>query len=205
MPATRDELSQAILDRTGLSAGDALAQPAALQAAIKAGARRYAIEGEWPWLNVEVTVNTVANTDTYAVPADYQRTTYLAYNGYDLEPRDVRDLHLLDALSASQPSLYGVRAGLLVLRPSPDAVYPLKHGYQRTEPALAAGSDTVLLPDAYTDYLVLHGALWLVIRTKDVEHAAVLRAELKDYRQSMGLEQVRASGSRRVRTVYRGT
>lgn len=204
MPATRDELSQAILDRTGLPSGDALAQPAALQAAIKHGQRAYGVEGDWPWLQVEETINTVANTSTYSVAVNYRRTNYLFYQGTDLEPRDARDLHLLDAVSTSSPTLYGVTAGSIVLRPTPNAVYALTHGYQRMEAVLAAGSDPVLLPDAYTDYLVSHAALYIAVRLKDADLATLLRAELKDWRDRMAMEQIRASGSRRLRTVWRG-
>lgn len=137
----------------------------------------------WKFLRSSFSVNTVADTQAYAITActdtdallavmtvagflEWKKDTFLIYRQSagvatqqelpycDYESFRVRWLR--GSPSSQQPSMWTIRErdNALLLGAKPDAVYVLTGDYQRRAPALAADANEPLFPAAYHELIV---------------------------------------------------
>lgn len=161
--------------------------------------KRIALVHDWPWLQVEGTVNVVANTNTYALPADFLRLISLRHTD-TAENLYIRSIQELDQyLGTSRPMAFAVWGGNIVLAATPNGTYTLKLRYIKQETVLVAGSDTPVIP-SYWDEGVIEAAVVQLLRISmrmDEATAAEerfqtwLRETQDNIRQTRGTPRVR--------------
>lgn len=194
-------LEVSVRRKLGLGDTDPVVPDAVLVEAINEANQSISTEKDWPWLYKEVSGTTTPASDLLALPADFARAIFLTVKGDDVEPRSSRDL----ARFRTQPSgmaLYGVPtyyapAGPnFKLSPTPgvNSSYPYVMGYVSTEPLLAAGGDTPLLPVAYQGWLVTRAAMLVTVRTENTERLAALQVEDEAWRKRV-IDNVRRSSA----------
>lgn len=198
---THTQFRTRVYDRLGLPTDDGHVTTAQVTSALNAALQEYATEYDWPWLQAEETITTVADDGGYALPTRYGRTLYVTNKATqaDLEYRPQRALTAYWG-ETGEPRFYSGLWGELTLHPTPDAVYTLTHGYVRSEAEFSADGDTALLPDAFADFLVLIAARKIALRRKDVEmhrllsdeHAAWLSRLRNEVRRTAFLGRVKA-------------
>lgn len=178
----------------GIPAGDTSITDATIDSAINRALRDIANTADWPWLWASDAVALAAGASSFVPPTAWVRTDYLTESGRDLVLMSKRELATHSQSAAGRPWAYGVYGGTIRITPAADAAYTLQHGYTRTEPVLLSPSDSPLLPDAHSEWLVNVAASKLAIRTNNTERIEQYRAEatgarqraLDDFRRSRG-------------------
>lgn len=194
-----------VYDRLGLPTTDGHVTSAQVTSALNAALQEYATEYDWPWLQAEETVTTAADDEGYALPTRYARTLYVL-NDADNENLEYRPAQALVQYAGrtDRPLYYSGLWGELVLSPTPDAVYTLRHGYVRAEAEFSADGDTALLPDAFAEFLVTIAARKIAVRRKDTELHRLLSDEYQAWVTRLRNEVRRTAFLGRVRAFDRG-
>lgn len=203
--ATRLQLQERVYSRLGLPTDDGHVTATAVQEALRAALQEYATEADWPWLLSEETITTVSGTRTYALPTGYVRTVYLidASGTAELEYRPRRQLSSYEE-DQDRPRFYTGLVGTIALYPKPNGVYTLTHGFVRSEPELTTDGSTPLIPDAFSDFIVVLAARKIAVRRKDAEHKQLLDVEYAQWLQRLLNEQRRTAFLGGVKAVFRG-
>lgn len=104
-----------------------------------------------------VTFPTVASTDKYNVPSDYNVVMSLAdqTNKRPLRKTSFAFINANPSQTNQQPTRYAIEQGYIHLWPTPDAVYTIQMMYRANPTDLSAGSDTPVFPDAWHEGLPL--------------------------------------------------
>lgn len=202
LSAYHDEVKEAL----GLSATDPVVTDATLTRMLNQSAKYIATIRDWPWLYDESTINTVAGTGTVAVPSGATTINFLRgasssdKNSWELKPKQARDA--LDVKELDGPPLFyyvNEPDAVIVLTPTPDTVYNLTCGFTKVELEASSDSDTYLLPDEYSPWLVAEAAMRMAVRTNNVERLASLRNAAAEWRAEI-LDNVRRhSGPTKIR------
>ncbi len=192
-------LRQEVLETAGLASDDARFPEATLDRMINRGLRSLSAEHIWPWLQDSETLTTVSGTESYAPASAWVRTKRLTCEGYDLVEMQVESATpFLEGTGA--PVGYFIEEDEIHLVPVPDGVYSVEHVYEAEEPELTSGSDSPLLPDRYTDWLVYTVLVQVATRLRDDGLYRIAdRERSKWYRRSSD-EVRRSTGSLPVRT-----
>lgn len=121
------------------------------------------------------TINLVAGTASYSLPADFLETRYIAdlTNDNTLVPVDLVDFDVLPT-STGTPDQFSARGANLLVWPTPDAALALTHNYWRSPTALSGDSDVPeLLPASpYHELLVSYATSRAFRRQNDLNQAA---------------------------------
>lgn len=195
----RDE----VLSRIGLPDDDGMAQPADLNRAINAALAEYAIEGDWPWLQAETTITTVAGTATAALPTDFVRAVSARIGDEEVAYRAPGQVIYL-ANDRDQPRYYTGGIGVIQWVPTPDSTYDIVLRYVQAEPVLVADGDEPLLPANYHDYITVKAARKMAERLKDPQLLGILRASEQEWYMKLKGDQRRTTSLGRIRSFFRG-
>lgn len=160
--------------------------------------RRQSARKPWPWLEKQVTLNTVAGTKSYGLPADHRTT--LEINGADrsLEVFSRREHVRLQERSGA-PAAYVVRNNDIHLLPTPNDAEALVHLYIATPAALVNGTDEPEIPDAFVDWLITETAIQFAIAVGDSERVDALGRIASWWWDSIRDEVRQTRGSTRIR------
>lgn len=194
-----------VYDKLGLPTTDGHVTTAQVNAALNAALQEYATEYDWPWLQSEATITTVAGTQTYALPARYTRTLYLIDGDGqgELEYRPRRQLAAYEG-ETGRARFYSGLVGTVALYPEPNDAVTLTHGYVISEAEMDDDADTILLPDAYADFLVTIAARKIALRRKDTELKRLLDEEHTQWLGRIRNEQRRTMFLGGVKAIDRG-
>lgn len=160
--------------------------------------RRQSARKPWPWLETQATLNTVAGTKSYDLPANHRTT--LEINGADrtLEVFSRRD-HARLQTSSGTPVAYVVRNNDVHLLPTPVEAEALVHLYIATPATLVAGTDVPEIPDAFVDWLITETAIQFAIAVGDSERVDALGRIASWWWDSIQDEVRQTRGSTRIR------
>lgn len=128
--------------------------------------RRIAMVHDWPWLQNEKTITTVAQQATYTLPSDFLRLVSLRFVDNTIPVNlSLRSNQEVDEVPGpGQPHVYSIWNGKVKLAPFPVGTYTLSLRYIRQEDVLVNDTDAPLIPD-YWDNGVIDGALVELYRT----------------------------------------
>lgn len=141
------QLRDAVRTRIGVPASDSFYTDPVLTDLVNESVQAVAAEHDWPWLQASTTFNTVAGTQAYTPPVDWNRTKALTVDGFDsIQWRSLQEIREYPSTSRGNPAFFTVYGDQLRLTPVPDAVYVIQHDYLKDEPFLAGDTDTPLLP-----------------------------------------------------------
>lgn len=193
------EYRAAVRLQLGLAAADAVIPDEIVLWALNGAAKNIATEKDWPWLYNEETADTTEDDSSLPLSSEYTRTVFVTVDGgTPLEPRSHIDL-ASDRTTTGRPWAYTVDANALRLYPVPDDAYPVVHAFYRTEPDLVLETDSPLLPDAYSERLVLEAAIKVAVRTNNTGRLKELREEVVDKRKAMTDNYIRMNKPGRIR------
>tara|TARA_R110002020_G_scaffold1690_5_gene7685 strand:- start:339 stop:956 length:618 start_codon:yes stop_codon:yes gene_type:complete len=155
-----------VLETAGLASDDSRFPSATLNRIINRALRSVSAEHDWPWNQVQATVNTVASTATSNLPSNTCKIIRLAIDNDDLIPLSARE-GATYSQDTGQPRAYWVEQDKINWAPVPDGVYAVNAIYSKYEDALSGDSDTPNLPTRYTDWLVNTALVQVSQRIRD--------------------------------------
>ena len=159
----------AVRTRLGVSPTDSFFPDPQLTDLINEALQATNNEDFWPWVQGTATINTVAGTAAYAVPADWHLTKALYIPGF--EPMILSNLQDVDFITVQgQPVAYVVFQDQVVLSPTPDGVYQVTHQYYKQEPNLVADTDTPLMPAEFHYAIVAYASHLAHMRSGEVDY-----------------------------------
>lgn len=178
------ELRDAVRTRCGFNDRDSMHTPASLNAAINEANWDLADEQDWPWATATETLTTTAGTAEVAVASNWLATIALHSTDnviFRLDPIGIDEIDLY-ADSQGRPQVFAEFGGQLVLGPTPDAAYSLRHRYRKAEPELTADDDTPLSPVSMHRLIVERAASLAYLREGNVVEA---RLAEENYRNQL--------------------
>lgn len=125
--------------------------------------RQVTAEQDWFWLETSTTFTTVANDNRYDVPTNYMRTEGIVFEDDGTPLALVPKLDVYRYTGAGRPVVYSLEGGEIVLGPTPDGAYTLRHLYVFSEPELTADGQAALVPDEFSTGVVEY-ATYLCLR-----------------------------------------
>lgn len=159
--------------------------------AVNRAYRKVLSSGYWRFMEDTTTVSVAADTTVVALPISINQLRAVGMadassNGIVLEavtPEEILQLQNIspDSGMTSKYSLIGNSS--IYLWPPPDATVTLKVYYVEAPTALAADSDTSLIPDPYDDLVVYAAAADLAMRERDINSATYY---LNEYNSMLG-------------------
>jgi len=191
------QLRTTVDQRTGIGL-----DPVAVNHFVAEAAAAISIEHDWPWLERSGTFLTTAGVDTYAVPADWNRTLTLRLAG---QPPMYRAASLADLeddepeATTGEPDSFAVYGTSLVLRPVPSGTVSVAHRYLRVEAELVVDTDEPLMP-AQFHHAIAEMAAALVCRRRGDGREANFMAAYGAWRTRMIADHHRQRPKARVRT-----
>jgi hypothetical protein len=173
-----------------------------LDSSINSGLRAMAADYDWPWLQVEGSLVTVANQSTYATSGltGWVRTLWIQDDARDLEYRQRREVTRYKLNTGPRAFIYTISADQIVLAPTPTEVRTLTHAYIRTEPPLVNGSDAIVCPDHFSDLAVLYATIEEATRLKDTALRNLLISDKNEWIGRLRDNVRRSSATVRLRS-----
>lgn len=147
-----------------------------ITAQINAALKQVASEQDWPWLESSATITSANGIQSYAVPTGWVRTTAIIDTAAGV-PLDERSVEEIDSFTAvAHPLYFALYGDAVLLGPTPDAVYSLKHRFVKAESVLSAGTDLPLIPRAFDEGVVEFATALCHLFTRQTEKAAEAQA-----------------------------
>lgn len=178
---TLTQLRDAVRIRLGVPVSDAFYTSAVLTDLVNEGLQAYSTEVDWPWLGTSTTFSTVAGTQAYTPPANWNRTKLLTPDESDtlvlMSLAEVRE-YGKEEHDRAFPTVYTIWGEQILLAPVPAGIYTIKHDYIKAEPELDQDNDTPLLPSQYHYALVHFAAAAGQLRQNETQR---WEAEMKNY------------------------
>lgn len=183
-------------------------------------------EKQWPFLRAAGTFDTVAGTDSYALPADMASVDWGSFwleadvandiSAIKLRPVDVEywEQRLLEqAKNATATSgrnkpeiVFQTKVPSIGLWKVPDDVYTINYTYWTINDELSAYTDETAIPDRYVK-VIIDGAMWYAYMFRDnIESATKMEKKFKDGIERMRIELInRSQVMRSGQLPYRGS
>lgn len=181
--STLDELRVLVKDRGQIADDDFHLTPQRLTRIVNAALRKVSLTEDWPWLYAESQIATVAGTNTYSAPSDFNRVYSIHHNdnGDQLQRRGVRYVESFDTNARGRPSVYAIKDDEIIVAPTPDSAYTLNLTYVRFEPKLASDTSVPLIPDGYMDGVIEWGAYLANRAVNNSERAEESRRAFREW------------------------
>lgn len=182
-------LITAVRTRLGVPATDAFFSDTNITDLINSALTYIAGRHDWYWLEQVEFLDTAAGVDTISTTAGSQRTIALYdASGIQLEWMGLPDLVRIPKDANSDTlRFFGYRGSDIVVRPTPlsTSVDALTHIYRGTEPRLAVGSDTPLMPEQFHDAVADWACYFSQLRQGDLNDAKAWQASGEAWVQLM--------------------
>lgn len=157
----------------GVSETDPFYSDAKVTAFINSVHRRQSARKPWPWLEVQVTLNTVVGQQAYALPTNHRTTLELTVPGRALALYNRKEHARLSEANGT-PAVYTIRNNAIHLMPTPVAVEAVTHLYIRSPATLVSGTDVPELPSPFIDWLVTETAIQFSVAVGESERIDAL-------------------------------
>ncbi len=177
-------LRSAVLTRMGNPSDDALYPTSVLTQLVNAALHYIETEHDWGWLETVESIPTVAAQGTYTPAATWARSLELSSGGFPLKRVTVVDLELLRD-STGAPKMWAAYGNALEVVPVPTGVATLRHRFIRTEPDLAADSDTPLMPARWHQAIVDYATYLAYRREGNLQDAGTALAAYDTWLEQM--------------------
>lgn len=202
MGYTLAQLRAKVRLRLGSTADDAMLTDAQLNESVNNGLRNFALERDWPWLVTPTTIVTVANTGTYALPANFIHAKGLSVAGGEpLEEVSLNEILRAQRQTSDTYASVFYHDGLSVrLGPKPRSVYTVDLIYVRGENELSTDADTILTPNQYADLVVYMAALDAALPVRDSGLISALRQEIEEKSNKYSTALQRSTNGPRLNT-----
>lgn len=171
-----EQICDSVRVRLGVPEADSFFIQPVLIDLVNEAVSTYSVEYDWPWLEANDTFTSVANTESYAVPADWVRTMAITppsdYPLRYLSLNEVRQRNQVGGLLGSNyPDSYTIHQDQIMLSSIPQSAIVYKHDYIKVEPMLVNPTDQPYIPDQWI-YCVIAKAVALgYMRQNDMERA----------------------------------
>ena len=174
----------AVYNRLSVDSSDALLTPLVINDFINQANHQISGMHDWPWLQAQETIATVAGNDTY-VPGAMQVAPYNAWYR-TIEIRDdaarVIERYSITELDdrwnptySGKPQDWAIFGDQIIFRPVPNGAYDLIHRYVYMEPDLSVSTDTPIMP-AIHHFAIVELATYIACR-RDRNDARAVAAE----------------------------
>lgn len=199
------EIREQVYDRAGISPDDPIAAAPTVDRFINAALRKASTTFDPFWLETSGTLSLSAGTNAYALStlSNFHKLSRLEYTDIDKTLLAIGKHELTRHLSYSsqRPQFYTVEAQQVKFAPMPDQAYTLRAIYYRLEDPLVDESDSPLLPDQYSDWLVCEAAILAATKNRDLEMLTVMRQERDEWIRRIrdDIRQMRALPRVRIR------
>lgn len=154
-------------------------------------------EQRWPWLEYAGNQTLTAGTTAFTVPLDW-RATRAVFNGASelalVSPTDIMRIQ-----GSGGPSAWSVRGNQVLVAPSASSDVTLTHYYYRVSMPLVLDTDTVVMPDQFTDSIVCKAAELLSAREDDNGARQAHATDYSRWVDRMKRDVRRSTGPVRVR------
>lgn len=181
----RDE----VRERMGVSPNDGFYSEAKITRLINSANRQIVLDQDWPWLQVNTSVDTTAGTCVLTMPANTRRVVRMSYQNIEVRyfvERVKPDWY--DREGA--PRIYTYEGGNWIVYPEPQQVYALDVTYVRqSDNVLSADTDVPLIPDYCIDALISKTCVMLARRERDLDLERNFFGEYMTIMDSMRDEQ----------------
>lgn len=179
-------LQTALRERLGIPTTDAFFASGNLTSLLNAALHYIETEFDWPWLETNESIPTVNAQQAYTTAAGAMRTVTVrnATSGVLLRELPLEELDFWGT-PAGSPRAFARQASSLLLVPVPTGVESLTHRYVRSEPDLASGTDTPLMPASFHQSIVEYAAYLSFRRDSNVGEAGAALAAYNDWREQM--------------------
>jgi len=178
----REQIRHGVYDRLGVDSSDAELPTEVIDRLINDALHYIEVREDWPWLQYPAApstpnVPTVANQDTYAMPADWLRVSevVLIDAGGNKQPLDMYSPRELDdrwpSSETGMPQEWAIYGDQLMVRPVPDGVYQLIVRYIRREPDLLDDAQVPLMPNSF-HAAICEIAAWMAFRRSSQDERA---------------------------------
>ena len=178
------QMQTAVYNRLSVDSSDALLTPATIQDFINQANHQISGLHDWPWLQTQEVLNTVAGTAFY-VPGAAQVAPFSGwYRTIEIRDQNARVLERYsitelddrwDPTAQGWPMEWAIYADQIHLRPIPGGVYAITHRYIYMEPDLVNSTDTPVLPTIH-HFAIVELATYLALR-RDRNDARAAAAE----------------------------
>lgn len=177
---------QAVYNRLSVDSSDGLLTPAAITDFIVQANHEISGQHDWPWMQTQETIQTVAGQDSY-VPGAMQVAPYNAwYRTIEIrdDMADVTERYSITELDdrwnpnlQGKPVEWAIYADQIILRPVPSGVWNYIHRYIYMEPDLVTSTDTPVMP-AMHHFAIVELATYIACRRdrNDARASAALAA-----------------------------
>lgn len=189
MSLTLAILRPALIDKLGLLEIDEMIPTDSLNRAINAGARRMSSEYPWPWLKAVTTIDLVAGTNEYAVPAGAVKILTMSVDSRVINQSSLENMVTFYNLSG-HPRTYDVLAGNITFGPTPVVDATATVVYSKLENTLVTDSDTLLTPDHYDDVILTYAGYYQAMRLKDVTLTNSMDALRQEWLRTISRDQL---------------
>ena len=181
MPDTLATLRTLLIDRAAGSANDPIFDPTSVDRIINTSNRRLGRVADWPWLTAIGTIAWTANLASYDLStiSQWRHTKHLSYLQRKLKYESPGAYVQYNQETGTEPFRYTVAGNTLYLSPTPTAAVTINHVYTLDEIALTGDTSTPLLPEAYTELLILAALQPIAVRLHDTEMLNMARGEYK--------------------------
>lgn len=198
------DFRDAVYRGTGYPTDDQLVTETVIDEAVNSALQLIADEADWPWLHAKATLNTVANTATYALTTVASDLLFVERltdpNGYPITEREPFELEETYANTPGTPEFFAVSEDNIFFRPIPNAVLAYSLYYVRAEKTLTADTDTPYLPSRYHDAVVAFASGFVhEIGERPERAAASMNRYEKVWRPRMSRAVERTSTPRQMR------
>lgn len=182
---TLAQLRSKLRNRLNSKTTDTRLTDANLNEVINEALRLVSLDADWWWLETLHTLSVVTGQETYTVgtdiPSDYQRTVSITHvdTGEPLGHRRASELDRF--VIAGRPALYDSYGTTVVIKPTPNGSFSLRHRYIRDESLLSSDSDTPLTPLEYSKGVIEKAAAIAFDYIHDVERNAEAQKNYADW------------------------
>lgn len=208
------QLQASVYNRLGVDSSDGLLTPAVINAFINDANHQIELMHDWPWLQTDETITTVAGQDSYTPGAfntahDANGNTLIWHRTDEL--RDGVDATVLERQSNTElddrwrptdmgkPREWAVYKDQIILRPVPDNVYTIVHRYVRQENDLVNTTDLPSMP-ASAHAAIADLATFLALRRdRNDPRAQAAEAAFNTWMAGLQLDKKRYKTPGRVR------
>lgn len=196
----RSEIRSKVYTRVVTTESDPLLTPTVVNDLINDALREISSDGEWTWLNLTETIECVANSATYALPAGFIEVISLTNsNGQQLTPINEADLEAINAATFGEPLFFVVGNKQLTVTPVPTYDLDLSLRYKSADNTLTGDADEPKLPEHLVDALIWYTCYLCMIVTRDDQRASDMYNAYQLARKRMETQPTQVSPIPRIR------
>lgn len=197
----RGDLRTAIKNRLAIpSAGDGLITDSIVNDAINQALNVLTMTRDWPWLLTSAQLAFPANVGAAEFPCEMTRAKELVINNAVVPYIELNQF--LDAPNLGYPYVWTVTGTQIRISPTPGAMVLGTLWYYQADPALTLDTQSPLVPDVYTGWVIAYAAYLCALRRQDEGTAQIYLAQSNDLINRMR-DDTRQKTGRKIQVARR--